>query len=483
MKISQKLGLNKSQLELDFFDYELGKDTYKFLDPYYIAKKEDAFLADCNEYVETFFNTFLYLLRYNEREAYNLFLHLGEVNEICLGMSKGKPAGRGIGPSNAQSIFTGIKNSDAFKNGVAEGIEDVRIFVEGVDKDKISDMVANIIKFPLIKYTEAQCELFDIPLQSVESGYYWNKTTTQWERGHHKMLVIDGEKYLLFPKNLVSNSKYYCKDEYLRMYVLTYLQQENIDHDTSLVRKTFNKDGSLRTARVYKKDIIADKERQGEFLNKNWLARFTKNNPNVFEKFREETIRKISEGENEEITTEEINDIIDRLIEELRSIPMGNENATNYHHLISGILELLFYPYLNNPRLEHNIHEGRKRIDIVFNNVAEKGFLFVLSHNYRIPCPLIMFECKNYSKDIKNPELDQMAGRFSANRGQFGIICCRSLDDENLFIKREQDTVRDGRGWIIHITDEEIIDLLEARKKENVLDRFLLKKFDEINNG
>ena len=123
MKISEKLGLNKSQLELDFYDYEIGKDTYKFLDPYYIAKKEDAFLAECNEYVETFFNRFLYLLKYNERAAYELFSHLGEVNEICLGMSKGKPAGRGIGQVNAQSIFAAIKRSDAFQNGVAEGIE------------------------------------------------------------------------------------------------------------------------------------------------------------------------------------------------------------------------------------------------------------------------------------------------------------------------------------------------------------------------
>lgn len=482
MKISEKLGLNKSQLELDFYDYEIGKDTYKFLDPYYIAKKEDAFLAECNEYVETFFNRFLYFLKYNERVAYELFSHLGEVNEICLGMSKGKPAGRGIGQVNAQSIFAAIKRSDAFQNGVAEGIEDVRVFVEGVDKDKISDMVANIIKYPLMKYTEAQCDLFDIPMRNVESGYYWNKTTAQWERGHHKMLVLDGRKYLLFPKNLISDSKYYCKDEYLRMYVLTYLQQENIDNDTHLVRKTYNKNGSLRTARVFKKDIIKDKENHGEFLTKNWLARFTKDNPAIFEKFREDTIKKISDGETEEITTEEIDDIISRLITELKNIPTGSENATNYHHLMSGMLELLFYPYLNNPRLEHKIHDGRKRIDIAFNNVAEKGFLFVLAQNYGVPCPLIMFECKNYTKDITNPELDQMAGRFSPNRGQFGIICCRVLENKDLFIKKEQDTVRDRRGWIIHITDEEIIELLEARKQTNPIDEFLLKKFDEINN-
>lgn len=91
-----------------------------------------------------------------------------------------------------------------------------------------------------------------------------------------------------------------------------------------------------------------------------------------------------------------------------------------------------------------------------------------------------MIECKNYSKDLKNPELDQMAGRFSPNRGRFGIICCRSIKDKKLIIDSEHDTVIDNRGWIIHLTDEEIIELLEMRKKSLSVDEYLISKFKEI---
>ena len=73
MKISEKLGLKKSQLELDFYDYEIGKDTYKFLDPYYIAKKEDSFLSECNLYVETFFNCFFKEFRVSNSFEISLF--------------------------------------------------------------------------------------------------------------------------------------------------------------------------------------------------------------------------------------------------------------------------------------------------------------------------------------------------------------------------------------------------------------------------
>ena len=480
MKISEKIGINKAQPELDFFDYDIDKDNLKFIDPYYISKKEDEFLELCDEYIKTFFNRFLDLLKRDEELALDIFSHLGEINEICLGMSKNKPAGKGIGRLNALSIFKSIKKSAALEKGVIDGIEDVRLFIDGVDKDKISDMVANIIKYPLIQYTQEQCKLFGVKLQMVESGYYWNKETISWERGHQEMLVIDDKKYLLFPKILVSDSKYYTPDEYFRHYILNYLQEENIKNDTSLVRKSYNKDGSLKKAWVYKKDIVNDMKSRGECFTKSWVANFSKYNPEVFAKFKRKVINKISDSRHDLIQQEELDELLDKLILELKSISPGTENATKYHRLMYGILELLFYPYIAHPKIEEEINEGRKRVDISFLNIAETGFFFLLANTYNIPCNKIMIECENYSKDLKNPELDQMAGRFSTNRGRFGIVCCRSIEDKELIIDSERDTAVDNRGWIIHLTDEEIIELLEMRKKSISVDNFLISKFDEI---
>ena len=462
MRISEKLKINKSQFELDFFDYDIDRDTYAFLDPYYIARKEDDFLMECNEYVETFFNKFLILLYNDEDKAYDLFSHLGEVNEICLGMSKESPRGKGIGGIDTANIFAAIKKSEAFQTGIAQRLEDVRIFVPGVDRDKVSDMVANIIKYPLIKYTQEHCKLFGVSTVSIEAGYWWNKDS--WVRGHQNMIVIDDKPYLLFPKNLISQSKRYSSNEYFDMYILEFLKQKHLAEDSSLVHKTYNKDGSVKNARVFKKDVKADLKDKVEIINKDWLARFTKENPDVYTKFQQKTIDKISNIDLEPISNEEINEVIDTLIDELKSIPQGSENATRYHHLISGILELLFYPYIAHPRIEDEILDGRKRIDITFSNIAETGFFHLLGTTYDVPCQLIIVECKNYTKDISNPELDQIAGRFSARRGKFGIICCRNLQNKELFIERERDTVKDGRGYIIHLTDDEIIELLNQRK-------------------
>ena len=97
-------------------------------------------------------------------------------------------------------------------------------------------------------------------------------------------------------------------------------------------------------------------------------------------------------------------------------------------------------------------------IDITFENASEKGFFFDFPFkNPAIPCNFVMVECKNYVGEVANPELDQLAGRFSPRRGRFGILACRSLDENAGFLKRCADTFTDDRGLIIPITDADII--------------------------
>ena len=61
------------------------------------------------------------------------------------------------------------------------------------------------------------------------------------------------------------------------------------------------------------------------------------------------------------------------LMTALPAISTGNEHASSYHNLIIGAVEFLFFPQLIYPRKEHEIHEGRKRIDIIMENSARSG--------------------------------------------------------------------------------------------------------------
>jgi len=97
MKISKMFNLEKTQYELDFVDIGPSVDTPLFMDPYYISKCDFPFAIDAHSTLRSYFEFLLALLRGKRmQQAEELFSHLGETNDICLGMSLGKPRGHGM---------------------------------------------------------------------------------------------------------------------------------------------------------------------------------------------------------------------------------------------------------------------------------------------------------------------------------------------------------------------------------------------------
>ncbi len=186
MRISRHFVLNAEQPELNFVDIDVAKDTRLFIDPYLLASSEDPWSIEASGTIKSFFGFFLGLLYGGEREAAReLFDQLHEPNETCLGMSRKKPQGRGVGEQDAQRIFDSLAESQAARTGLLHDLEDCRVFVKGIGKDKASDMSTNIIRRHLIEYTIDQCRIWDMPLRSDSpSGFCWNADNRSWETGY-----------------------------------------------------------------------------------------------------------------------------------------------------------------------------------------------------------------------------------------------------------------------------------------------------------
>lgn len=259
---------------------------------------------------------------------------------------------------------------------------------------------------------------------------------------------------------------------------MNFLQNEHLLFNSKLVQRRKDKN---RTKFVTKKDIKEDVGNE-IIADKNWIASFTEKHPEVFKEFKEKTASKIKPVKNEDIVSENLSEICEYLISKLKEIPSGKKHANEYHDLIMGILELIFYPSLCSPTKEVNIHDGRKRIDITFDNCAETGFFFRLGNTHGIPSQFVVIECKNYSEDVKNEELDQLSGRFSPVRGKFGILTCRSLDNEKLCFKRCNDAYTDNRGLIIPIVDNDLIEILLKiiENDEDSWDKIIQEKFHMV---
>jgi hypothetical protein len=169
------------------------------------------------------------------------------------------------------------------------------------------------------------------------------------------------------------------------------------------------------------------------------------------------------------------------LVKRLKAIEIGNKKANQYHKVVLEIFNFLFHRILENPKKEQKIHNGRKRVDIVYFNNAKNGFFYNLSLRHNVFCPYIIIECKNYNQDLKNPEYDQICGRFSKNRGKFGIITCRKIIDKKKVIEDCKHIISDGRGYVLVIDDNDLINLINAKIENNkILDDYLERKMMEV---
>lgn len=458
MKISEKFNLGLIQAYLDFVDIDTETDLAVFIDPTALRDLESQWGRACASLVQQYFSTVLgYIKNKKHDNAKALLSNLKERNEFHIGYSSGRSRGSGFGNKSADLIWDALCNSKAATTGLLKDIEDSCLLIEGIGRDMISDAVCNIIRPKLIEYTQDMCRYYGIPLcPNINSGPIWNNQTKKWESQFVELPLADGHVFLLIPKNIVRRKISYDFNEYYYHYILEELRVEHIRKQSPLVY--FLKSGAPR---VNKKDLIKEYGQTKQSGIEQTLGR-----EHIFEKYK-------SEKENSPkppLSNEQLAEVQnlpeidwDILISELQAIPKGNKHADAYEKTIEKILTALFYPNLNYPVKQHNLHEGRKRVDIVFNNESKSGFFHWLTLHY--PCSLIFIECKNYSNKISNPEIDQLSGRFSPNRGKVGLLIYRDSDNQSLLEQRCRDTAQDQRGFMIALSDFDIIQLIEGYRK------------------
>jgi hypothetical protein len=461
---SQAFGLGKSQLELDFVDVSLLRDNQLFIDPFGIAQALDRWSIDAAATVGMFFQQVVDDIRGgHEDNAKQLLSNLSEPNETRLGYSAKRPQGSGIGEQKAEEIYEALRTSSAVRQGFITALEECELMIEGVSHDRISDLTTNVLRGHLVEYTKAQCELHGVPVQNVPIAPIFNTDSMQWEDSYVDLPVWRNRPILLVPKSAVRFSPAYQYGRYYQHYVLNFLKARELANPASaLVRLIRNERKKTERRVVLKKDLAALYPRAKEFIYE-----FSRQNPGVLRKYKEDLKRMEASDSGSDVDSDDETVIADALATVLRQTPAGNDHAAAYHKLMIGIAEFVFFPKLDHPKKEREIHEGRKRIDIVMENAAHTGLFYTIPNIRHLPCAYVPLECKNYGREVANPELDQLSGRFSTNRGKLGFLCCRQFENRGLFIQRCRDTFRDDRGLALPLDDDTILRYLHAIAQGN----------------
>lgn len=333
MRFSQAFSLRKEQAELDFVDIDLEKDLPLFVDPFALSIRKDKWSYYCTQHIVSFFQTAIDAIHADDHDrAKRVLTNLSEPNETRLGMSAYEPSGRGVSGKQAFDLYEALVDSEAAKTGVLSEIAECDLFISGIGPDKISDITTNVIRGPLVEYTQRQCELHGVSLQgSVPAGRFWDMDIRDWTAHYAAMPVWAGRKVLLVPKASVRFRMSLDSQEYYNHFVLEFLQAEHLRAGTALVQTL--KNGARRVTKKSLKELHP--------FSKDELYRFTKAHPQVLDLYkkaerreREASDRDLDEGFDEAA-------FCDALSAALRSIPTGASAASDFHNLMIGAVEAL----------------------------------------------------------------------------------------------------------------------------------------------
>lgn len=478
MRVSKYFKLGRSQAGLSFVDVDIERDVALYISPRALRALPDAWGHECSSLIQGFFTEVLRLIKAKKhQQAIALLQQLREPNETHLGVSKDKSKGRGLGSAKAEDAWQALTKSRAVQTGLVTDLEDTVLMIENVSNDIVSDIVTNIIRAPLIQYTQLACQQYGIPLtDDVDSGPIWDQASRSWTNRYEKLPVAADAKLLLVPKIIVRYDMDYDVDKYYRKHILEHLQDQEISASSALVQviKTGKNKGKKR---VFKKDL---KKKYGS--GKAAAIQQTLANPTLLKAYKNAnkepsrplTHRQLAEAEDTSPPNWE------QHLKAVTELPTGRDSAGKYERHIESLLSGLFYPHLANPIFQDQIHGGRKRIDITYSNTARDGFFHWLSTHF--PSAYVHVECKNYAEDVANPELDQLSSRFSPNRGQVGILVCRKFEKRDLWAVRCRDTANDRRGFILTLDDGDLAALVESKRTSLDFPQFFLLKrqFDAL---
>ena len=265
------------------------------------------------------------------------------------------------------------------------------------------------------------------------------------------------------------------RDKFYSRFVLDYLEAEHLSANDSLVKV-------LKTGvkKIYRKDLKKEHP-----LTQEQLYEFSKKHPEILKQYKDTLpaqVKPISDLDIEWRQQEQRSIEIVNLAQQLSAIKPGRAGADAYHSLMLGVLSAIFYPQLTRPVKEQPADDGRKRIDIKFDNSSDSGFFSHLVNRQKIFAPYISVECKNYSEDPENPEFDQLKGRFSRKRGNFGLLLCRTIDKPELLLKRCKDVVNNTDAVIIVLEDADVLELskMHSAQYQKGIDEYMTNKLTQV---
>ncbi|WP_055475912.1 hypothetical protein [Gordonia sp. HS-NH1] len=222
-----------------FADVGVDLDNKLYLDPYKIRldSSGESYALHARWCLDSYFDTVARCVMSTDsvERAYGeaVLKMFSEPWETRLGMSANGFRGRGGGNDVGSWIWDALNGKlDALlRVGVLKYLEELPMFVEGIDRDITSDITTRIVFSALAEFTEAMLALFPEfstgPHRTMTiTRQIWDPNLSQWTDQDMEVPAVDGRPLLLVPSAWVGNVLLMSAGRYYETTILTYAQGE-----------------------------------------------------------------------------------------------------------------------------------------------------------------------------------------------------------------------------------------------------------------
>jgi hypothetical protein len=433
-------GILAPQSSLDFAIPFLREDIPLYLDPFLLWRSPSQQDQALHTSLINAFNHLGYQLQKGDSEkAASTLIRASECDEVGLGTSATRK-GKRIGRAKAVEILDLFARIPQYKNRGFRHFEEIQFFVDGISRDRISDIACNFLKSFLIDFTIGQCRELGIPTSACEVEVYdYRKNEFSREAVQLPVSPEDGRAIILVPKRWLRFTPWIAYDDYFK----NHCPQDDIAH-------------------------------AGEVLERVDVLNYNRAHYDVFDAYITAKERSFEDCHGDPLFSQIPVVSAKRKLAEIKKLPTGKTDAADvaYEKAIGELLPSLFYPHLDFAALQSRTETGAVIRDLIFYNTQDTPFLKELRDDYE--ARQIVFEMKNVA-EVSRDHVGQLNRYMTDSLGKFGVLVTRHA----LKKARMQSTIdlwSGQRRCIITLTDMDIEQMVEVfdSKQRDPLD--ILKK-------
>lgn len=229
----------KIQTSVPFLDVDVASDNRMFLDPHSIRLQSNPqpFVGRAKFAIDTFFDEVAHFVVSasvaDQGRGLDLLQHFEEPWETRLGLAQAGFSGHGgaaeVGARIWDALSTDLRALVSI--GILRHLEDLALFVEGVDRDITSDVTTRIVFEALSDFTGQM--MVDFPefrsgghQSDVFDRQVWDASARTWARKQVELPVALGKPLLLVPRDWARHTLLMSAGRFYETSVLTYAQLE-----------------------------------------------------------------------------------------------------------------------------------------------------------------------------------------------------------------------------------------------------------------